>query len=141
MVLPYKTLNAADFLYGGGHIAVSSLADDIEESVRRNDQARARGQTAYADVITVGATIDRRLGYASADDMAAAVRHYGDMGHDDGTECERVQAAQWCHEETPDHGGWDDKRPTECTLEAMHDGPHRFEYEQPAPVEGGEDGG
>lgn len=131
--LPYKTLQAADFLYGGGHISVSSLADDIEESVRRNDQARACGRQAYLDEITVSSAISRRLNYASEDDLAAAVRHYGDMGHEDGSECERLQAAKWCHEPTPNHGGWEDKRPTECTLDAMHDGEHHFEYE-PSPA-------
>lgn len=41
---------------------------------------------------------------------------------------ERIEAAKWCHEPTPNHGGWDDKRPRECTLEADHEGSHSFEH-------------
>lgn len=124
--LPHKVLEAHDFLYGGGRIDISSLADDIEESVRRNDRARERSQTAYADVITVGAAISRHFSYSSEDDLAAAVRHYGDMGHPDGSECERIEAAKWCHEQTPDYVGISDPREPTCTLEANHEGEHQF---------------
>ena len=72
-------------------------------------------------------SISRVLGYASENDLAAAVRHWAAALGDD-SECERLQAAKFCHEPTPGHDGWDDPRPHECTLEAAHDEPHRFAY-------------
>lgn len=128
--LTYKVLEAGDFLYGGGSVGEGiNLADKVAEYMAEEPKRRARGEHPSDDVTLVGQALSWMLDYIEPSAFAAAVRHWGHVDQQNDSECERIRAAQWCHEPTPEHGGVEDSRPFECTLEAGHEGAHRFDYE------------
>jgi hypothetical protein len=112
-----------------------SLADDIAERMRDHALLAAkRGEAPIPDETIVDFAISWWTGSIDNEDYAAAVRHYGDVGHPDGTECERISAARWCHERGPGKDSQDSAEwaASLCNLEAGHEGPHSYERQTAA---------
>jgi hypothetical protein len=129
--LPYRVLEAGDFLYGGGDVtAGTNLADKIAEYMEEEPRLRARGERPRDDTALVELAISWMLDFIRPEHFAAAVRHCGYLGHEDGrSECERILHAKFCHEPNPSSTGIDDPRPLTCVLDAHGpETPHVFEY-------------
>lgn len=140
--LPYKVHAAASLLFEGYQLDPRRLGEQVADALKRRpqtDKDREDVNARYPSLLPMKPITDEELGMGAvrdwlfdgfdAEHLVAAVQHYGDLGHELGSACDQIQHAAWCHERTPDHGGWEDKRPRECTLEAGHEGAHRFEYE------------
>lgn len=79
--------DAGNLLYGGSmRLTGSNLAHGLEQLIA------ARPNT--SDTYNVSDAIVRWFDGVTHTDLAAAVRHWGDLGHLDGSECERLQRAR-----------------------------------------------
>ena len=129
--LPRRVHNAVEWLYGGQESRdLGTLAAMIEEAMIQNAKAVAQGVTAASDAqMAEWAMRSWAMGTCATGDLAAAVRHSGLVDADGNTECERLDAARWCLDPTPDHQGDEDRRSFTCTLGAGHEGDHCFTWE------------
>lgn len=139
--LPYKVHQAASLLFDGYQMDPRRLAEEVVSGLKRRaktDAFRADLNARYPSLPPQAPITEREIGEDAvsswvfgdfeAEHLVAAVQHYHDLDNDDGSECDRAQYAKWCHEPTPGHGGWEDRRPPECTLDAGHEGAHYFAY-------------
>jgi hypothetical protein len=139
MELPGGVVDAGAFLYGGTQLSVDRLTGFIERFLK----TRAEDDASRANLGIDPAT-DSDIGpYAvlslvddiEDDELTAAVKHWGDLGDPNGSECERTNWARWCHKQGPgkDSPAMAVWAASLCNLEAGHEGLHSFE-QQPASV-------
>jgi hypothetical protein len=136
--LSWPVVEAGNFLYHGGTLSVNDLTERLERDLRPPERARWDAERAQRYNQTAPITDFQivRLAVESLvmssftyDDLAAAVQHYGNLGDPDGSECERIEAAKWCHERGPGKDSQDSAvwAASLCSLEAGHAEPHSFE--------------
>jgi hypothetical protein len=136
MDLPLAVIDAGAFLYGGTRLSVDRLGELIEQTLKnraRRDAYRAGLPLPQLTDSEIGEEAIRDLVDVDPEALTAAVKHWGDMGNLDGSECERANWARWCHATGP---GKDSRDMAEwaasyCNLEANHDAPCSF-ARQPA---------
>lgn len=135
--LPYHVLEAGDFLYGGGGVTSgTNLADKIAEFMEEEPKLRARGERPRDDTALVDLAISWMLDFIRPDHIAAAVRHWGYLGHEDGrSECERIRDAYWCPAPNPDYVDARGALPPTCSRPAH--GPEIEHDFEPSPEAAG----